>query len=140
LLSFLLKVLNPTAEQLTSLFEIPFSGANSQRFNLDNRFAEIQRGSTGFVSPLPTVPTTGKETVLQKDGKTVSQPPVLQPGPQNRWGVWVNGWGDFVSVDDDNSQRGTISRPEVEALVLTTGSPIPWRLGSLAATLIPGPT
>jgi autotransporter-associated beta strand protein len=106
LLSFLLKVLNPTAEQLTSLFEIPFSGANTQRFNLDNRFAEIQRGSTGFVSPLPTVPTTGKETVFQKDGKTVSQPPVFQPGPQNRWGVWVNGWGDFVSVDNDNSAKG----------------------------------
>jgi hypothetical protein len=30
-LSFLLRVLNPTAEQLTSLFEIPFSGANTQR-------------------------------------------------------------------------------------------------------------
>jgi autotransporter-associated beta strand protein len=106
LLSFLLKVLNPTAEQLTSLFEIPFSGANTQRFNLDNRFAEIQRGSTGFVSPLPTVPTTGKETAFQKDGKTVSQPPVFQSGPQNRWGVWVNGWGDFVSVDNDNSAKG----------------------------------
>jgi hypothetical protein len=105
-LSFLLKVLEPTASQLTALFEIPFSGANTQRFNLDNRFAEIQRGSTGFVSPLPTVPTTGKETVFQKDGKTVSQPPVFQPGPQNRWGVWVNGWGDFVNVDDDNFARG----------------------------------
>jgi fibronectin-binding autotransporter adhesin len=104
--SFLLRVLNPTAEQLTSLFQIPFSGANTQRFNLDNRFAEIQRGSTGFASPLPTVPTTAKETVFQKDGKTVPPAPVLQPGPQNRWGVWVNGWGDFVSVEDDNFAKG----------------------------------
>jgi autotransporter-associated beta strand protein len=138
-LSFLLKVLNPTAEQLTSLF-IPFSGANSQRFNLDNRFAEIQRGSTGFVSPLPTVPTTGKETVFQKDGKTVSQPPVFQPGPQNRWGVWVNGWGDFVSVDDDNFAKGYNFTTGGGSVVLTTGSPTPSRLGSLAATLIPRPT
>jgi hypothetical protein len=135
----LLKVLNPTAEQLTSLF-IPFSGANSQRFNLDNRFAEIQRGSTGFVSPLPTVPTTGKETVFQKDGKTVSQPPVFQPGPQNRWGVWVNGWGDFVSVDDDNFAKGYNFTTGGGSVVLTTGSPTPSRLGSLAATLIPRPT
>jgi fibronectin-binding autotransporter adhesin len=105
-LSFLLRVLNPTAEQLSSLFEIPFSEANTQRFNLNNRFAEIQRGSTGFASPLPPIPATGEETVLQKDGKTVSQPPVFQTGPQNRWGVWVNGWGDFVSVDDDNFSRG----------------------------------
>jgi autotransporter-like protein len=64
------------------------------------------KGINGIVSPLPTVPTTGKETVFQKDGKTVSQPPVFQPGPQNRWGVWVNGWGDFVSVDDDNFAKG----------------------------------
>jgi uncharacterized protein with beta-barrel porin domain len=31
---------------------------------------------------------------------------VFQPGPQNRWGVWVNGWGDFVSVDNDNLAKG----------------------------------
>jgi hypothetical protein len=92
------------------------------------------------VSPLPTVPTTGKETVFQKDGKAVSQPPMFQPGPQNRWGVWVNGWGDFVSVDDDNFAKGTLSGLEAGALVLTTGLPTPWRLGSLAATLMPGPT
>jgi autotransporter-associated beta strand protein len=104
--SFLLRALDPTAEQLTSLFEIPFSEANSQRFNLDDRFAEIQRGSTGFVSPLPTVPTAGKETAFEKDGKTVSQPTVFQPGPQNRWGVWVNGWGDFVSIDGANFAKG----------------------------------
>ena len=49
----LLSILDPTAQQLTSLFEISFSGANTQRFNLDDRLAEIQRGSTGFVSKLP---------------------------------------------------------------------------------------
>ncbi len=87
------------------MFEIPFSGANTQRFNLNDRMAQIQQGSTGFVSPLPTL-GPGKQTVLEKDGKTVSQPPVLQPTPQNRWGVWVNGWGDWVSVDNDNSVKG----------------------------------
>jgi hypothetical protein len=25
--------------------------------------------------------------------------PILQHGPQNRWGVWMTGSGDFVSVD-----------------------------------------
>ncbi|MBV8584883.1 MAG: autotransporter-associated beta strand repeat-containing protein, partial [Verrucomicrobia bacterium] len=48
--SFLLAALNPTAEQLTSMFEVPFSGANTQRFNLVDRMAQIQRGATGFVS------------------------------------------------------------------------------------------
>jgi len=102
--SFLLAALNPTAEQLTSMFEIAISGANTQRFNLNDRMAQIRQGSTGFVSPLPTPAPTGKGTVLEKDGK--APPPVFQPGPTNRWGVWVNGWGDWVSVDDDNFAKG----------------------------------
>ncbi len=104
----LLAILDPTAEQLTSLFEISFSGANSQRFNLEDRLAEIQRGSTGFESTIPPAASpSGKETIFQKDGKgVVSQPPVFQPTPENRWGVWVNGWGDFVSVDSDNRAKG----------------------------------
>jgi outer membrane autotransporter protein len=87
------------------MFEIPLSQANTQRFNLQDRMTQIQQGSTGFVSPLPTpAPPSGKETVFQKDGKT--PPPVFQPSPQNRWGVWVNGWGDWVNVNGDNGIKG----------------------------------
>ena len=85
------------------MFEIPFSGANTQRFNLNDRMAQIQRGSTGFVSPISPAPPpapTGKEI----GKKEVA--PVFAPSPQNRWGVWANGWGDWVSVDDDNSKKG----------------------------------
>jgi outer membrane autotransporter protein len=32
--------------------------------------------------------------------------PVLQPTPENRWGVWVNGWGDFVNVGDQTFAKG----------------------------------
>jgi outer membrane autotransporter protein len=103
-LSFLLRLLNPTAEQLTSMFEIPFSGANTLRLNLNDRMAQIRPGSTGFVSRLPTLQPTGKEMVFEKDG--IAPPPVFQASSQNRWGVWVNGWGDWVSVDDDNGIKG----------------------------------
>jgi outer membrane autotransporter protein len=105
-ISFLLAALNPTAEQLTSMFEVPFSGANTQRFNLNDRMAQIQRGSTGFVSPIPpaAAPPSGKETI--GEGKGVAPPPVFQQTPQNRWGVWVSGWGDWVSVDNDNGIKG----------------------------------
>jgi fibronectin-binding autotransporter adhesin len=103
-LSFLLSVLDPTAEQLTSMFEISISGANTQRFNLTDRMTQIQRGSTGFVSPIspvsPPAPT-GKDI-----GKKEVIPPVFTPGPTNRWGVWVNGWGDWVNGDDDNGVKG----------------------------------
>jgi fibronectin-binding autotransporter adhesin len=106
-LSFVVAALNPTIEQLTSMFEIPFSGANTQRFNLDNRLAEIQRGSTGFVSTIPTVPQPEAKAIVPQ-GKSVveKQSPVFQPTRQNRWGVWVNGWGDWASVDDDASIKG----------------------------------
>jgi autotransporter-associated beta strand protein len=102
--SFLLAALNPTAEQLTSMFEISISGANTQRFNLTDRMAQIQRGSTGFVSPVAPAPPpapTGKEIE-----KKEVVPPALVPGPTNRWGVWVNGWGDWVNVNDDNGVKG----------------------------------
>jgi outer membrane autotransporter protein len=100
----LLPFLDPTVEQLTSMFEIPFSGANTQRFNLTDRMTQIQRGSTGFVSAVPPAPApipTGKEI-----GKKEVVPAAFVPGPTNRWGVWVNGWGDWVNVNDDNGAKG----------------------------------
>ena len=44
----IISLLNPTAEQLTSLYEISFSGADTQRLNLEERLAEIQGGLTGL--------------------------------------------------------------------------------------------
>ena len=32
--------------------------------------------------------------------------PILQRGPENRWGVWVTGFGDFVNVDADANAKG----------------------------------
>ena len=108
----LISLLDPTAEQLTSLYEISFSGTNTQRLNLEQRLGEIQQGSTGFASNLniykPPEPYEGKNSVIEEEsGKTVVEnQPVLQPTPENRWGVWVTGWGDFVSVGDDNFTKG----------------------------------
>jgi uncharacterized protein with beta-barrel porin domain len=102
----LLKELDSTAEQLTSMFEISFSGANTQRFNLGNRMTQIQAGSTGLVSNVLAPPPAIGKGVIGEKSVVEKQPPVFQPGPQNRWGVWVNGWGNFVSVDDDGLRRG----------------------------------
>lgn len=99
----LLEILDPTAEQFTALYEIGFSGANTQRFKLDERFDDIQTGSTGFVSNLPAAPTPA-ETGTGKS--VVEKQPVMQPTPENRWGVWANGWGDWVSVDNDGLAKG----------------------------------
>jgi len=110
---FLVPALDPTAEQLSSVFEIWFSNANTQRFNVQNRFDDIVAGSTGFVSNVsyPKPPPTGKEVTEGKggvEGKTVEEaaPSPLQPSPENRWGVWATGFGDFVNVDDEGSAKG----------------------------------
>ncbi|HWX19590.1 MAG TPA: autotransporter domain-containing protein [Candidatus Binatia bacterium] len=102
--SFLFAALDPTAEQLTSMFEIGFSGANTQRFKLDERFDEIRAGETGFISNLPPAPAPVTATATGKS--VVEKQPVLQPTPENRWGAWANGWGDWDSVSNDGSAKG----------------------------------
>ena len=101
----LLSVLDPTAEQLTALYEIGFSGANTQRFKLDERFDQIQRGSTGFVSNLPPAPPPIESPGTGKD-IAAKQPVPPPPPPENRWGIWANGWGDWVTVDNDGQAKG----------------------------------
>ena len=32
--------------------------------------------------------------------------PILQPGAQNRWDLWVTGFGDFVNVDAERGGGG----------------------------------
>jgi outer membrane autotransporter protein len=100
---FLVPLLDPTVEQLSSLYQIWFSDANMQRFNIQDRFDALAAGSTGFVSNV----TSGKEVMEGKGatgGKEVTS--VLQPSPENRWGVWVTGYGDFVNVEDDGLAKG----------------------------------
>ncbi len=108
----LISVFDPNLEQYTSLFEVGITSANTQRFNIGARFDDIRAGSRGFVSNVtPAPPPSGKEVVEGKgevSGKEAKQtvPPSLQPTPENRWGVWVTGFGDFVDVGDDNFVRG----------------------------------
>jgi outer membrane autotransporter protein len=40
-----------------------------------------------------------------KSSKAVGEP-ILQRAAENRWGVWVTGFGDFVNVDGDGNANG----------------------------------
>jgi outer membrane autotransporter protein len=106
---FLVPLLDPTAEQLSSLYQIWFSDANTQRFNIEDRFDDLATGSSGFVSNVTYAapPPTGKEVMEGKGatgGKQVTS--VLQPTPENRWGIWATGYGDFVNVENDGLAKG----------------------------------
>jgi T5SS/PEP-CTERM-associated repeat protein/autotransporter-associated beta strand protein len=100
--SFLLPVLDPTVEELTSLYQIGFSAENMQRFNLGDRMFQIQQS---VVLPPPVSPYQPSYT---KEGKEVEgkAPPAPPPNPINRWGVWASGWGDFANVDSTSAAQG----------------------------------
>jgi outer membrane autotransporter protein len=106
--AFLLSVLDPNVEQLSAPFDIWFSLANTQRFNLEARFDDVIAGSTGFVSNVtyPAPPPTGKELTEGKGSVTGKEAPAPPPAPECRWGVWVTGYGDFVDVDDQAPAKG----------------------------------
>ena len=94
-------------DNLSAIYEIGFSAANVQAANLDNRFTEIRNGSTGFTSSLNISNDPGN-IVGSKDGKALLEPKsdVLIPSPENKWGVWASGSGDFVNVSGDGNGTG----------------------------------
>jgi outer membrane autotransporter protein len=96
-------------EALTAFYEISFSNANIQRLNLEGRLDDLHNGSTGFSSNMKVNgATVNVEPPAGADGKSAKSvvEPILQPAPQNRWGVWVTGFGDFVNVDGDGNAQG----------------------------------
>ena len=94
-------------DSLSALYEISFSAANVQASNLENRFAEIRNGSTGFTSSLNISNSPGA-MVEGNNGKAVIEPGknVLTPSPENKWGVWISGSGEFVNVSSDGNGKG----------------------------------
>jgi outer membrane autotransporter protein len=94
---------------LTAFYEIAFSNANIQRLNLEGRFDDIRSGSNGFSSNMKVNgATVNLEDRADADGKSSKAvvEPMLQHGPENRWGVWITGFGDFASVDADANAKG----------------------------------
>ena len=97
------------AEEFTAVFTLGFSQANIQTDNLSRRMLAIRTGSgssaTGF-----TINSSVSESSMGLAGPTgpegKSGPPVIQPTPQNRWGFFVTGIGEFTKVDDTSVAHG----------------------------------
>jgi autotransporter-associated beta strand protein len=101
------QLVDPTAEELTSLYQIGFAAEYMQRFNLGDRMFQIQQSAV----PTPEVPVpispppVGKE-VQGKEVEGKAPPAAPPPTPINRWGVWAAGWGDFANVDSTSAAQG----------------------------------
>ena len=97
-------------EQLTSIFVIGVSLANVQTANLERRMDDIHQGSTGFSSSGFAINGSGPSFsegfagVSGPEGK--SGQAVFAPIPQNRWGVFVTGIGEFTDVDSTFNASG----------------------------------
>jgi YVTN family beta-propeller protein/autotransporter-associated beta strand protein len=92
-------------DELSSLYEISFSFANVQEANIENRLGDIRSGSSGFSSSL-SLARTPAPMADGKSGKAIEKNPILTPAPDNRWGVFVTGNGDFVNVNGDSNSPG----------------------------------
>ncbi len=104
-------------EELAALYEISFSKAVVENQNLQHRMDDIRAGSSGFSSSGFNMTTSGNApqdpglTFAYSDGKVVlpvdnKDKNVMTPTPENRWGVWVTGYGDFVNVDGNDNAHG----------------------------------
>lgn len=96
-------------EELGSMYEIGFSQAGMQSINLQRRMDDIRAGSNGFSAAGYQMRDTHGFT-KGVDGKAILEEnavPIMQPAPENRWGVFVTGAGQFVNVGDaDENARG----------------------------------
>ena len=96
-------------EELASLYEISISQAVVQNNNLQRRMDDIRAGSNGFCAEGFQMRET-QGFSKGSDGKTIidkNPAPYMQPAPDNRWGVFVTGFGEFVDVgNEDFNARG----------------------------------
>jgi len=74
LISSLLGLLDPTAEQLTALYEVGFSGANTQRFKLDERFADIREAPQVLSRIFPRLPAPQQENLSSRNNRYYNPP------------------------------------------------------------------
>jgi autotransporter-associated beta strand protein len=100
-------------EELTSIFTIGTALANVQTTNLQRRTDDIRSGSRGFSAAgfatagsgplysgnLGVAGPSGNDGKESKEMKAV----VL---PEDRWGAFITGVGEWVSVGDDFNARG----------------------------------
>ncbi len=103
-----LELIAPT--QLTSINATAVSVSDVQISNISQRLANVHAGSTGFSSSGFSLNggtatfADGFAGVTGSEGK--SAPAVFAPTPDNRWGLFATGLGEFTNVDSTPNAAG----------------------------------
>jgi fibronectin-binding autotransporter adhesin len=96
--------------QITSLNATAVSVSNVQTSNIGQRLANVHAGSTGFSSAgfsiTGSAASFGEGFAGPTGSEGKSAPPVFAPTPNNRWGVFVTGLGEFTNVDSTPNAAG----------------------------------
>jgi uncharacterized protein with beta-barrel porin domain len=95
---------------VTAVYTIGFADATLQLLNLEDILDGVRAGCSGFSSNMKidggaTIPDD-KALLDGKSAAGSALEPVSQSGCDNRWGVWVTGFGDFVTVNGDANTSG----------------------------------
>ena len=97
-------------EQLTAIFSLDVSLANIQTANLQRRLEDIRAGSNGFSSSGFTINGSAPSFSGGLSGPTGAEgktgPSVSAPIPENRWGFFATGLGEFTDVSTADGARG----------------------------------
>lgn len=97
-------------EQLTAIFSLDVSLANIQTANLQRRLEDIRAGSNGFSSSGFTINGSAPSFSEGLSGPTGAEgktgPSVSAPIPENRWGFFATGLGEFTDVSTADGARG----------------------------------
>ena len=97
-------------QQLGSFHATGTAQGNTQIASLSGRMANIQAGSTGFSSAGFAVngsaPSFGEGFAGVSGAEGKSGPAVFAPTPENRWGVFVTGVGEFTNVGNTPNATG----------------------------------
>jgi len=105
-------------EELTSVFTIGTALATVQSQNIQRRTDDIRSGASGFNAANLAINgdgpsfsggfdiTTGVAGPSGDDGKEVKETKEVVAPAENRWGVFLSGTGEWVSVGNDGNARG----------------------------------
>jgi outer membrane autotransporter protein len=98
--SFLVRLFDPTVEELTSLYQAGFSSADIQNSILNDHMSQIQRAYVP-PPPAPVPPPITKGT----EGKEIAPPP--PPAPSTPcWSLWGSAYGNWVHIDTTSAALG----------------------------------
>ena len=85
---------------LTAIFQIGFAGAEMQNSSIERHLDLVRQTPSGYTTTSPSTRTQdSKGHIMETPGMTTTE-------GSNRWSLWVEGSGEFASVDGDDNAFG----------------------------------